>query len=1253
MPVLQTGLAKSAAEDYTIDQSLRFDEDSASKLSRTFTSTGNRKTWTLSTWVKLSGLDTTDHGELFNGYDSGSDTGFTAIYWYNGKLRIAGWSTTWRESSQEFRDPSAWYHLVVAFDTTEDAADDRCKIYVNGSQVTSFGTNNTISADTDYGINGAWVHQIGQDNSASSSRNLSGYLAEVYFIDGTALDASSFGETDTDTNQWKPIDASDLTFGTNGFYQKYSSTELATSFADSAEGHVVTANGNVHTDTSVKKIGTASAQFDGTGDYLSVPDSSDWNIFGSGDWTTETWVKLDNHSQAEHLFGQYEDSSNKWEISHNGAGSNNGLEFGLKSGGSWVISSGYASGGSGEITDTDWHHVALVKESDDYTMYLDGTALDNTVNDSDTDDISGPLSIGQNGASGSYLTGYLDEIRISDSARYTSSFTPSTTAFTNDTNTMLLLHCDGSDSGTTFTDSSTRPRHTITANGDVTNTRAQSKVGDSSIYFDGTGDYLSVPDSDDFDFTSAFTIEFWFRTSDSTTTQAFYVKRASEIASNIRIGVGSVSGKLEVLVSSGTSSWDIWLNQSVADISNDTWYHVALTWDGSTYTIWLDGVSQDTSTDSNYPTVNTASVYLGARQDGTQAIDGYLDEIRISDTARYTTTFTPSTTEFTADANTMLLIHSNWDGGIGADRSGNENDFAVTNLVATDQMVDSPTNNFATLNPLQVSGTLSEGNLKVALTTTQRFGSVSTMAPVDGKWYAEIYLVSYITSPVWMLGITSNPSEDWRNERSIGSQTYSYSYDASTGVAYNNDASVPEADPYGDTAGTGDILGIGLDLENNKLYFSVNGTWQNSANPASGTGGIAITDPSSSVLGTYAIGTGDGSATKGTTQVINFGQDSSFAGAKTAQGNQDSNSIGDFYYEPPTDYLALCTSNLASPEIALPTDHFNTVLYDGGDVTGSVAVTGAGFRPDLVWLKTRDHTYFHQAHDSVRGASSGALYPNASNAEVSTLPIASFDSDGFSTGTQSDNTGQNDDDMVAWNWLAGGTAASNTDGSITSSVSANPTAGFSIVAYTGTGSAATVGHGLSSAPELIITKKRSDTASNENWFVAATPIGTGNTVLELNSPNDAATPSPAAYDDPHSTASVVDFETNQNVNDSGETFIMYCFHSVEGYSKVGSYVGNGDADGVFIQTGMKPALVIVKRLADEGWQMFDSTRSPYNVAVDSLTPNGSGAERTDLVDVDIVSNGFKFRGDDGSCNASDDYIYYAVAESPFKTSNAR
>jgi hypothetical protein len=326
-----------------------------------------------------------------------------------------------------------------------------------------------------------------------------------------------------------------------------------------------------------------------------------------------------------------------------------------------------------------------------------------------------------------------------------------------------------------------------------------------------------------------------------------------------------------------------------------------------------------------------------------------------------------------------------------------------------------------------------------------------------------------------------------------------------------------------------------------------------------------------------------------------------------------------------------------------------------GDGEDTKAIAASNFVMDFTWIKNRDAAENNVAWDRVRGTAK-RLVVNGNNAEADIssdgneveFTVAGMDVGSTNAGYEGE-VNKLDDDYVAWNWKAGGTAASNTDGTVTSSVSANPTAGFSIVKYAGNNtSGATVGHGLSETPELIIIK---NTEATVDWIVYSEPVGPTKG-LQLNGTGDAYDYL-AYFNDTSPTSSVFSLGDYSGVNADTKDFIAYCFHSVEGYSKIGSYVGNNNADGIFVYTGMKPAFVIVKRLADEGWQMFDSTRSPYNVAVDSLTPNGNGAERTDLVDVDIVSNGFKFRGTDGSCNAADDYIYIAFAESPFKTSNAR
>ncbi|MDP6583444.1 MAG: hypothetical protein QF535_02225, partial [Anaerolineales bacterium] len=366
--------------------------------------------------------------------------------------------------------------------------------------------------------------------------------------------------------------------------------------------------------------------------------------------------------------------------------------------------------------------------------------------------------------------------------------------------------------------------------------------------------------------------------------------------------------------------------------------------------------------------------------------------------------------------------------------------------------------------------------------------------------------------------------------------------------------------------------------------------------------------------------------------VMNFGSDSSFAGEKTAQGNQDGNGIGDFYYEPPTDYLALCSENLPSPSIALPGENFNTVLWTG-DGASSRALTGVGFQPDLLWVKQRAQAISSQLYDAVRGTgSSKALSSDSTNAEGGGNAdeygyLSSFDSDGFTgvDGTSSPNYYFNESakTFVAWNWKAGGTptvdnsaGAGNTPtagsvkidganlgsalaGSIAATrLSANTDAGFSIVSYTGTGSNATVGHGLSEAPTFIMIKCRSSVA---NWkggttLVSGKTFADGNGYyFELDDTKALTNPGSASQwgsTPANPTASVFSVGPSSiGQNADTETYVAYCFHSVEGYSKVGKYSGNGVVDGSYIYTGFQPAYLLIKRIDTTGrWSIWDNKR---------------------------------------------------------------
>jgi hypothetical protein len=332
-------------------------------------------------------------------------------------------------------------------------------------------------------------------------------------------------------------------------------------------------------------------------------------------------------------------------------------------------------------------------------------------------------------------------------------------------------------------------------------------------------------------------------------------------------------------------------------------------------------------------------------------------------------------------------------------------------------------------------------------------------------------------------------------------------------------------------------------------------------------------------------------------------------------------------------------------QINKSTDYFNTVLYTGNSTTGH-AITGVGFQPDFVWTKGRSDADPNYVHDVVRTVSN-RLNTAATTGEAGGL-LSSFDADGFTISSTGDGNNGTGHTYASWNWLASNTTASNTDGSITSTVSANTTSGFSIVSYTGTGSNATVGHGLSSAPKMVIVKER-DNANN--WFVYHSSLGATKQLILQET--DAEASFTATWNDTEPTSSVFSVGTNLGTNRSGGGLIAYCFAEKKGFSKFGSYTGNGNADGTFVYTGFKPAFVMVKRSNNtQGWYMLDNKRNTFNPEDKYLEANDSDAEAT-FTFCDFLSNGFKARVDNtgtGFNFSGDTYIYMAFAESPFVSS---
>jgi hypothetical protein len=332
--------------------------------------------------------------------------------------------------------------------------------------------------------------------------------------------------------------------------------------------------------------------------------------------------------------------------------------------------------------------------------------------------------------------------------------------------------------------------------------------------------------------------------------------------------------------------------------------------------------------------------------------------------------------------------------------------------------------------------------------------------------------------------------------------------------------------------------------------------------------------------------------------------------------------------------------------------YFNTVLYTGNGSTQSI--TGVGFQPDLVWAKSRSNAYWHTLVDAVRGRAY-ILASNTTNADIGPEPsdkeLTAFTSDGFSLGPDYNlSINSSGATFVAWNWKANGSGSSNTAGSITSTVSANTTSGFSIVTYTGTGANDTVGHGIGIAPSMIIIKNRS--TSSYDWMVYHTSIG--NTQYLRFNQTDAAATSSSAFNNTSPTSTVFSLGNGSLGNQSTYTYVAYCFAEVAGYSKFGSYTGNGSADGAFVFTGFRPAYVMIKRTSSTGdWFIYNNKTSPSNVVNLYLTANTSGAEGT-YATLDFLSNGFKLRVSDAEVNGNGStFIYMAFAEAPQKFSLAR
>jgi hypothetical protein len=714
-----------------------------------------------------------------------------------------------------------------------------------------------------------------------------------------------------------------------------------------------------------------------------------------------------------------------------------------------------------------------------------------------------------------------------------------------------------------------------------------------------------------------------------------------------QIWLAGTTGQLRIEQYNGAGGYNFRYDYEGFIRDPSAWYHLVVAFDTANATeanrikVYVNGIQRQISYTYNSMSQNFESEFNNSETHwlgtlGSQYFDGYMAEVHFIDGQALDPSYfgetdatyghwKPIAYEGTYGTNGFYLDFSN-SGSIGEDQAGS-NDWTANNLAATDVVLDSPTNNFATFNPIakDSSVTLKQGNLETVFTDNR--GVLTTFAiPQTGKWYFEGMPTgtsdynAYIQTQIGIMSV-----DNWNGTDDVGSGL-SYTYD---GNKVNNFG----ASAYGATYTTNDVIGVAVDMDAGTLTFYKNGSSQGTAF-SSGVSGI---NWCGSVAQRNAYG-----------WVVNFGQDSSFAGNKTAQGNTDSNGYGDFYYPVPSGFLSLCSANLNDPAV-VPGENFNTVLWAGNGSTQSI--TGVGFQPDLVYLSGRNFTHNLLLVDSLRGSGTYFLYSNDTSAENTSNQqlVTSLDSDGFTVGNNGGSNGSGYN-YVGWNWKADNTSGStNTDGSITSTVAANTAAGFSIATYTGNGSSGqTFGHGLSQAPDMVIIKARS---IDQVWNVSFQDIADGNTILQLQSTSATVT---GGNIEIAKNASTIGIGSATQVNTSGATFIAYCFHSVDGFSKFGSYEGNGSSDGPFIYTGFSPAFVMVKPIDGTGdWQMLDSKREGINPNQHRLFANLSDQEYANSVyNIDVLSNGFKLRTSASYLN-SNTIIYMAFAEYPFKFTNAR
>jgi hypothetical protein len=724
-------------------------------------------------------------------------------------------------------------------------------------------------------------------------------------------------------------------------------------------------------------------------------------------------------------------------------------------------------------------------------------------------------------------------------------------------------------------------------------------------------------------------------------------------------GVNYIGFASDQLIFAGISTYFRTTSQVFRDPS--AWYHIVLALDTTQATaadrakIYINGnqvtafaVNNTLTLNADYG-INQAALHrVGAESisGGFGSFDGYMTDINFIDGQALEPYYfgnndangvwkpiaykgTYGTNGFYLPFSDTSALTTSSNVGLGKDFSGNGNYWATNNISITagttyDAMTDVPTNtsatvaNYAVLNPIgnNIAYTVSNGNLTINNGSAPKGTKPASFFVTSGKWYWEVLGNGYAGAVCGTTGASS---------------TLTISSTGSNGIGYWEgglvywDGGNSGAGPASYTSS--DVIGIALNMDAGTVAFYKNNSLQYTATFGSGT----VPNLSSGCFPCY----NDGASVTSKIANFTFGQ-------------------RPFSYTPPTGFVALNTYNLPTPTILQGNKYMDATTYSGASAT-NVIVNQGQFKPDLVWIKNRSSAFSHYLNDSVRGVFK-ILFSNLTNAEFDGTSgsdgVSTFNSNGFTllNGSNADNFNKAGQTYVGWQWQAGqGSTSSNTSGSITSTVSVNTTAGFSVVTYTGNSTAgATIGHGLGIAPKMIIVKTRN---AADNWAVYHSSTG-ATQYLQLNTTNASAS-STTLWNDTSPTSTVFSVGTNNDVNDSARTYVAYCWAEIAGFSRFGSYTGNGSTDGPFVYLGFRPKFIMIKgSSAVAVWSIWDTSRNTFNLTNSLIQAQVSDAESTNVLG-DILSNGFKIRDTNSSWNSTQTYIYMAFAENPFKNANAR